>query len=218
MRGFVISLCAALAGFVSGLVAALLVGAAHIFRLPAFDLALSRAILVARYVFNFLQSIGGGGFQILVFSIGVGIFLNNCMVAAIILLSPIPIFKAKSFSDRYLGRLYKRYSIWLFKPIGWKTYRILAAILPLYALGLQFYLIGGTALLRGFDLSEMGFLVFEVAAITSVCLIAILPSLSQDPLEYLPRYFSHLKIWLPIALATLLVAGILESYELLSMA
>ncbi len=218
MRGLAIGFCVALAGFLLGLAAALLVGAAQIFRLPALDLAVHRAVFIARYVFGFLRSLGGGGFQSLVVSIGVGIFLNNCMVAAMILLSPIPILKAKPFSDKYLGRLYRRYGVWLFKPIGWRAYRVLAAILPLYALALQFYLIGGVLPSAGAELSGMPFLALELPAVVAACLIAIQPSMSSEPLEELPSYIRRVKISAPVILATLFLAAILEAYQLMAFA
>ncbi|RLG07306.1 MAG: hypothetical protein DRN59_01505 [Thaumarchaeota archaeon] len=216
MRGFAILLCAALTGFAFGLIAASIVGVYHIFQLPALNLALSRAIFVAKHVFGFFQSIGAGGFQTLILSIGVGIFLNNCIVVAIILFSPILIFKAKPFSDKHLGRLYQRYGLWLFKPIGWRAYRILAAILPLYALALQFYLIGGTILSLGRQLPRLSFLALEILAVAAACLIAIQPSMSSQPLEELPRYIRKIKVGMPAIIAVLYLAALLEAYQLLS--
>jgi hypothetical protein len=116
--------------------------------LPSLRAAASRAILIAKTIFQALRPLGLDGAQVLILSLGIGIFANNALTAMIILLSPILIILAKSFSDKHLSKLYYEHGIWLFKPVGWTTYRILSLILPSYALGLQSYLIGGTLLSR----------------------------------------------------------------------
>ncbi len=216
VRGSELLACAAASGFILGLAATLILGVGHIFQLPALSLALSRAIFVAKYVFQFLQFLGLEGFSSLVFSLGLGIFLNNLMVIGIIAAAPILIFKAKPFSDKHFGKLYQRYGLWLFKPIGWKAYRVLAIVLPFYALALQFYLIGGTALSLGLDPFKLCFLIPELSAIIFTCLMAVQPSMSENPLDRLPAYSKLMKKAMPIIISILFLAAILEAYQLLS--
>ncbi|MCD6312249.1 MAG: hypothetical protein J7L79_00355, partial [Thaumarchaeota archaeon] len=207
LRGSELLTYAAVSGFILGLAATLSFGAGRIFRLPALSLALSRAIFVAKYVFQLLQFLGLEGFPSLVFSLGLGIFLNNLMVIGIIAVVPILIFKAKPFSDKHFGKLYQRYGLWLFKPIGWKAYRVLATILPFYALALQFYLIGGTILSLRLDLFKLCFLIPELSAIIFTCLIAVQPSMSENPLDRLPAYSKLMKKAMPIIISILFLAA-----------
>jgi len=216
VRGSELLACAAASGFILGLAATLTFGASHILQLPALSLALSRAIFVAKHVFQLLRLLGLEGFSSLVFSLGLGIFLNNLMVVGIIATAPILIFKAKPFSDKHFGKLYQRYGLRLFKPIGWRAYKVLAIILPFYALALQFYLIGGTVLSLGLDPFKLCFLIPELSAIISTCLIAVQPSMSENPLNRLPAYSELMRKAMPIIVSILFLAAILESYQLLS--
>ncbi|MEM1711469.1 MAG: hypothetical protein QXU12_03620 [Nitrososphaerota archaeon] len=100
----------------------------------------------------------------MILSLGLGIFFNNALTVMIIPLSPIPILRAEQFSDEHLAKLYYEHGIWLFKPMGWRIYRALSLILPIYALGLQFYLIGGVLALHTPDAGTMIFLAIEAAA------------------------------------------------------
>jgi hypothetical protein len=93
----------------------------------------------------------------------------------------IPILLAKPFSDKHLSKLYYEHGIWLFKPVRWTTYRILSLILPPYALGLQFYLIGVALALQGPDTATLTFLTIETAAVSFSCILALLPGLSRNP-------------------------------------
>ena len=214
MKRFLILVLAALSGLLLGSAATAILGVEHFLRIPALGLALSRAITIARGVFGFLRWMGLSGVWALTFSIGAGIFLNNLIVLLLILASPILILKAKPFSDKYIGRLYQRYGIWLFKPIGWGAYRVLASIIPAYALALQFYLIGGTILVLGFDLGRGAFLIPELAAILAACMLAIQPCTSDSPLDGLRAYFRKLKLSLPLMIVALFIAAILEAYQL----
>lgn len=192
-----------------------LLGLETISTLPSLRVAVSRAILIAKMIFQAIQLFGLDGTQALILSLGFGIFLNNTLTAMIILLSPIPILHAKPFSDKHLAKLYYEHGIWLFKPVGWKVYRGLSLILPLYALGLQFYLIGGATILHGLDAGALIFLIIETMAVSFSCILALLPGLSQNPLQYLKDYVRVLKFAIPIILACLLAAAILESHQLL---
>lgn len=192
-----------------------LLGLETISILPSLRAATSRAILVAKMIFQAFQYLGFDGARALILSLSLGIFANNALTAMIILLSPIPILHAKPFSDNYLARLYYERGIWLFKPVGWKIYRILSLILPLYALGLQFYLIGGALALNAPDEGALIFLTIETAAVAFSCVLAILPGLSQKPLQYLKDYARVLKFAIPMVLACLLAAAIIESHQLI---
>jgi len=136
----------------------------------------------------------------------------------LILLSPISILLAKPFSDKHLSKLYYEHGIWLFKPIGWTTYRILSLILPSYALGLQFYLIEGALALHGLDAAALTFLAIETAAVSFSCIHALLSGLSRNPSQYIGKYTRALKLIMPAILACLLTAAILESHQLFILA
>ncbi|MEM1737151.1 MAG: hypothetical protein QXN99_00005 [Nitrososphaerota archaeon] len=192
-----------------------LLGLETISALPSLRAATSRAILAAKTIFQALQPLGLDGLQALILSLGLGIFFNNALTVMIILLSPIPILRAKQFSDEHLAKLYYEHGIWLFKPMGWRIYRALSLILPLYALGLQFYLIGGALALHTPDAGTMIFLAIEAAAISFSCVLALLPGLSGNPLQHLKDYTKALKLATPIILACLFAAAILESHQLL---
>lgn len=183
--------------------------------LPSLRAATSRAILVAKMIFQALQPLGLDDARALILSLGLGIFLNNALTTMIILLSPIPILQAKPLSDKHLAKLYYEHGIWLFKPVSWRIYRALSMILPSYALGLQFYLIGGAIMLHAQDVEPLIFLSVEVAAVSFACTLALLPGLSQEPLHYLKDYARTLKFAIPVVLACLLVAAIIESNQLL---
>lgn len=216
IRGSGLLACAAASGFILGLAATLSLGAGHIFRLPALSLALSRAIFVARYAFQLLRFLGFEEFSSLVLSLGLGIFLNNLIVVGIVAVAPLLIFKAKPFSDRHFRKLYQKYGLWLFKPIGWKAYRVLAVVLPFYALALQFYLIGGTVLSLGLDLFKLCFLIPELSAIIFTCLMAVQPSMRENPLDRLPAYSRLMRKAAPLIVTVLFLAAVIEAYQLLS--
>jgi hypothetical protein len=172
--------------------------------------ASSRAIIIAKTIFQALH-VGLNGAQTLTLSLGIGIFANNALTAMLILLSPIPILLAKPFSDKHLSKLYYECGIWLFKPIGWTTYRILSLIPPSYTLGLQFYLIGGAFPLHGLDVAALTFLAVEIAAVSFSCILALLPGLSRNPLQCLGKYARTLKLVMPAILAFLLAVAISSS-------
>ena len=95
---------------------------------------------------------------------------------------------------------------------------MLSLILPSYALGLQFYLIGGALALHGLDVAALTFLAIETATVSFSCILALLPGLSRNPLQYLGKYARALKLAMPAILACLLAAAILESHQLLLLA
>ncbi len=209
-------LCLILLGIITlGTTLGAYLGLEIISTLPSLREAYSRAIMITRTVFHALRHLGLDGAQTLTLSMGIGIFANNAFMAMLVILSPIPILAAKPFSDKYLSKLYYKHGIWLFKPIGWTTYRILSLILPSYALGLQFYLIGGTLIFHGLDTAALTFLTIETIAVSFSCILALLPGLSRNPLQYLGKYVKALKLAIPAILVCLLAAAILESHQLL---
>jgi len=212
----VLAALASITGTIVGAIQAGVHGSSFASQLPAFKIATARAALIARYVFHAFQALGIDGFWTLISALGVGIFLNNALVALVIAFAPPLILLAKPFSGKYLAKIYYKHGIWLFKPIGWKVYRILAAVLPIYGLGLQFYLIGGVALTCSSILLKAVFLPLEVASITALCIIAITPALLENPSRDLTKYFDLLKKSLPIVLLMLFMAALLEAYSLLA--
>ena len=200
---------------VLGMLLGVFLGLEAVSTLPSLRAATSRAILIARILFHALQSLGLDYDQALILSLGLGIFANNTFTVIIILLSPMLILWAKPLSDRHLARLYYDHGIWLFKPVSWKIFRILSLILPTYALGLQFYLIGGALLLHGPNSSALGFLAIETTAVTCSCILALLPGLSRQPLQYLKDYTKILGLATSTILACLFAAAVLEAHQLL---
>ncbi|MCX8187129.1 MAG: hypothetical protein N3F65_00770 [Nitrososphaeria archaeon] len=183
--------------------------------IPALELAVERAGFIARALLGFFRSLGIFDRWAAVFSLGLGIFANNALVAVLIALSPILILKAKPFSDKHLSKIYYKYGIWLFKPIGWTTYKILSLILPLYGLALQCYIIGGIAIVKGLAFEGLEFLPLEVASITAICISAATPALSENPDQALPRYLKSIKKLLLATLPMLFVAALLEANAIL---
>lgn len=203
-------------GLFLGLIQAQLHGPSFAARLPALDLAVERASLIAQTLLGFFRYIGFVDRWAVIFSLGLGIFLNNAMVAAIIAISPFLILKAKPFSDKHLAKIYYRHGIWLFKPVGWTTYKILSLILPLYGLALQCYLIGGIVIMKGLAFAGAEFLLLEVASITAICISATIPIPSENPDQALSRYMKIIKKLLPIALSILFAAALLEANVILN--
>ena len=209
--------CASLLGLILGMTQAETRGAGYATQLPALKIAIARASLIAQTFFQFFQLLGFKGPWATTLSLGLGIFLNNALVASIIAFFPPLILKAKPFSDKYLARIYYERGIWLFKPIGWKPYKILSMTLPIYGLALQCYLIGGIALMSGMRFSGAEFLPFETASITALCIFAVAPALSENPDQNLSRYFNILKKLLPLIFLTLFAAAVLEAHSLIIM-
>jgi len=207
---------ASIAGIAFGAVQAEIHGSSFASQLPAFKFAAARAALTAKYVFQFFQALRFSDSWALVSALGIGIFLNNALVALVIALAPPLIILAKPFSDKYLAKIYYEHGIWLFKPVEWRIYRILAAVLPIYGISLQFYLTGGVALTHGSLLLKATFLPLELAAIIALCVVAITPAFSENPHQELPGYFDLLKKALPIFLLMLFIAAILEAHSLLT--
>jgi hypothetical protein len=79
--------------------------------LPSLRAASSRAIIIAKTIFQALHHLGLNSAQTLTLSLGIGIFANNALTAMLILLSPIPILLAKPFSDKHLSKLYYEHGI-----------------------------------------------------------------------------------------------------------
>ena len=182
---------------------------------PALEFAVARANLIAQFFFQSFKILGFIGPWSAILSLGLGIFLNNALVAVIIAFSSPLILKAKPFSDKYLARIYYEHGIWLFKPIGWTPYRILSLILPIYGLALQCYLIGGIALMTGMRFTGAEFLPFEAISITIICVFASTLALSENPDRDIPKYLRILKKLLPMILLIMFVAAILEAHSIL---
>jgi hypothetical protein len=66
--------------------------------------------------------------------------------------------------------------------------------------------------------AALTFLAIETAAVSFSCILALLPGLSRNPLQYLGKYARALKLAMPVILACLLAAAILESHQLLLLA
>ncbi|MCF3652891.1 MAG: hypothetical protein L2C94_001750 [Aigarchaeota archaeon] len=86
--------------------------------LPSLKAASSRAIIIAKTIFQAIRHLGLDDAQTLTLSPGIGIFANNALTTILILFSPIPILLAKPFSDKHLSKLHYEHGIRLFKPIG----------------------------------------------------------------------------------------------------
>lgn len=202
---------ASIAGLAIGIYGSRAYGPEFAAKIPALELAARRANFIAESLRGFFESMGIAGPRAATISLGIGIFVNNAAVAAVIAFSPFLILGAKPFSDKYLAFLYYRHGIWLFKPIGWAAYRALALILPLYGLALQSYLIGGMMAMRGLSLDGAEFIFLEAASVTAVCASATAPPLSKKPDQSLSRYLKLVRGILPPALLALFAAAILEA-------
>jgi len=213
----VVAVTASILGLSLGLIQAQIHGSGFAAPLPALKFAAARAYLVTQVFLQFFRLLGFTSPWAAILSLGLGIFLNNALVAAVIALFPPLILKAKPFSDKYLARIYYERGIWLFKPIGWTPYKILSLILPIYGLTLQCYLIGGIALMTGLGFPGAEFLPFEAASITAICIFAVTPALSENPDQNIPKYLGIAKKLLPTILLILFAAAILEARFLLSL-
>ncbi len=213
----VVAVTASILGLSLGLIQAQIHGSGFAASLPALKFAAARAYLVTQVLLQFFRLLGFTSPWAAILSLGLGIFLNNALVAAVIALFPPLILKAKPFSDKYLARIYYERGIWLFKPIGWTPYKILSLILPIYGLTLQCYLIGGIALMTGLGFPGAEFLPFEAASITAICIFAVTPALSENPDQNIPKYLGIAKKLLPTILLILFAAAILEARFLLSL-
>jgi len=171
---FLLILVAASAvGALFGVLQAKVHGVEFAAQLPALRIALLRTRLLAILLLKLFHSAGLSGATPILLSLSISIFLNNSLVALIIAAAPAVILKAKPFSDKHLAKIYYERGIWIFKPVGWTVYRVLASALPLYGLALQAYLIGGLVTSSRVTFPEASFLPIEVASIVFLCAVSI---------------------------------------------
>ena len=114
-----------------------------------------------------------------------GILYNNALVATLLLILPPISCLMKMRVSPILERFYRSRRLRLFrhifKPIGWKPYRVLIAILPCYASALFGFMAGIVLNKWGLEL----YAYIEAIAVFAVSYASLLPAWGREPKESL---------------------------------
>jgi len=114
-----------------------------------------------------------------------GILYNNALIATLLLILPPISCVTKMWIPPTLERLYHKPGLglfrYLFKPLSWKPYRVLIAILPCYASALFSFMAG--ILLNRWGLELYAYI--EAMGVFAASYTSLLPAWGREPKESL---------------------------------